>query len=125
MHLARSVSALLIATCTPTLAVAGYGLDVVPGASFQHGAWHFYGTDQVPGAGGHAAGLLTAYGSDRIPGTLREMPDQHPHHVLISETIQHLTGAVEVTPDRTRPTKPGQKSTSPPASRATKCPPSR
>jgi hypothetical protein len=125
MQIAKLAAALSLTACIPTAALAGYGLDIVPGSSFEHRSWHYYGTDQVPGTGIHTAGLLTAYGSDRIPGTLREMSHQHPHHLLISETIQHLTGAVEVTPERVRPTNPGQKATSPPAPRETKCLPSR
>lgn len=109
MQLARYVSALLVAACTPAVAFAGYGLDVVPGASFHQGTWQFYGTDQIPSTGIHTAGLLTAYGSDRIPGSTRDLPEQHPHHSLIAETIQHLTGGLEMTPGRVQKSEPARQ----------------
>lgn len=125
MQPAKLAVPLLIAVCVPTAAFAGYGMDIVPGSSFQYGTWQFQGADPAPQTSMHSLGMHIAYGSDRVPGTSRELTAQHPDHVLISETIQHLTGAVEVAPSGARGNAPAVKKSSRPPQRDSKCPPGR
>jgi hypothetical protein len=96
-------AAMLIAICCamPRLATAGYGLDIVPNSTFSHESeWRHYGTDPVPNTIKHMDGVATTFGVDQIPGVIRDVSELHPHHQLIHETIQHLTGAIEYTPAR-------------------------
>ena len=128
-------AALLIAICCamPRLAAAGYGLDIVPNSTFTHESeWRHYGTDPVPNTFKHMDGLATTFGVDQVPGVIRERNELHPHHELIHETIQHLTGAIEYTPGPSkakparapRATQSRSDATQPPA-RMPKCEPVR
>lgn len=99
-------------------ATAQYGFDEIPNSTFyHHHDWVRYGADPVPNTYKHTAGLATTFGVDRIPGLVREQPGLHPDHELITETIQHLTGAIEYTPAR----KPARKPLAP-VERRSVCP---
>jgi|GEM_PF-3112319 len=90
----------------PNWTLAGYGLDEVPNSTFLHSNhWLHYGADSVPQTRKHLAGLPTTYGIDRVPGEIR-LRHEDPHHVLMLETIEHLTGSVEVTPGVARAPRP-------------------
>ena len=89
---------LVVAIAGSTAAVADtYGQDIVPTSTFHHGELTYYGHDRIPQTRVHGSGLQLGYGIDSVPGTVSTRLED-PHHVLLLETIQHLTGAVEVTP---------------------------
>lgn len=128
MQAARFVVALLLGTGAPSNVVAGYGFDAVPESNFHHGAGQFYGADQVPRVTNHTVVVFTAYGVDRVPGRMSGEVEEHPHHVLIRETIQHLTAAVEITPGSratTRTTPSVDDSRLRPSRSTRKCSPAR
>lgn len=106
MRAGKILATAIAVLCIPSVGLAGYGFDAVPGSSFSQGTWHFYGADQIPASAHHTAGLMNMYGVDRVPGEYSPASARHPHHELIAETIQHLTGAVEVTPARQQRSQP-------------------